>query len=78
MARPKTTPMSTMGNRLRIGPVTWIPSSEAPQPHWNTATTTPNVAMTESTKPSVALMGTRIDRNTTIRSSIARPMTTSR
>ena len=33
--------------KLRIGPGT-APSSSAPQPHWNTATTTPNEANTES------------------------------
>ena len=35
----------------------------ASHPHWNTATTAPNVAATLSRKPSVALSGTRRERN---------------
>ena len=48
------------------------------QPHWNTAVVAPNEAAMVSRNPSTAVTGTRIDRNATSRSTIARPTTMSR
>ena len=31
----------SMGTNAGIGSFSWMPSSEEPQPNWNTATTTP-------------------------------------
>ena len=45
-------------------------------PSWNTQTTTPIAAAIESRKPAAALIGTSTDRNTTISSNSANPITT--
>ena len=48
------------------------------QPHWNTATSAPYVANSDSTKPAVAMIGTSSERNTTIMMSNESPTTTAR
>ena len=60
--------------KLTIG---W-PSIRPNAPSWKTATVAPRVASTESRKPNVAVSGTRIERNTSISSRNASPMTTPR
>ena len=60
--------------KLTIG---W-PSIRPSAPFWKTATVAPRVASTESRNPSVAVSGTRIERNTSISSRNASPMTTAR
>ena len=45
-----------------------MPSSCEPQPHWNTATTTPYAAPTESRLSTAALTAMTIDRNATVSS----------
>src|SRR3954471_259064 len=47
-----------------IGIVLYRPMNSLPQPHWNTATSTPYAAAIDSRFMSAALSGTRIDRNT--------------
>src|SRR5665811_474147 len=64
-----------MGSRLTIAEGCSTPKTPANQPHWNTATTAPNVAATLSRNPRVAVSGTMIDRNTNMRSRNASPTT---
>ena len=52
-------------------------AASASQPHWNTATTTPNEAATDSRKPRAALIGTSSERNTIVSSSTDSPTTMS-
>ncbi len=78
MASPNSTPISRTGSTLMTGPVASTPSRSPSQPHWNTATTAPNVAPTEPRKPSVAESGTRSDRNTIISRMNASPTTRDR
>ena len=61
-----------------IGTVSWTPIKLAPQPHWNTATTTPYAAPTLRTLRAAAFSGTRIERNTSMSTRNARPMTAPR
>ena len=71
-------PTRITGRKLRIGPVLCSPISDAPQPYWNTPTIRPYVANSESTKPPVAMIGTRSERNTRIMMRNDRPTTTRR
>ena len=57
-----------IGTNGLIGTVVSSPTRPLPQPHWNTATTTPYAAPIDSRFMSAALSGTRIDRKTTISS----------
>ena len=59
--------MST-GTNASIGPVLSTPMRLAPQPRWNTATTTPKPAATDSRFISAAIVGITRLRNTTVRS----------
>ena len=46
-----------------IGPVWLIPKTESSQPHWNTATSTPNAAPAESMFMTAAIKGITRLRN---------------
>ena len=59
-----------------IGPVCSSPNSDCPQPHWNTATSTPYAAAIDSRFMIAALSGTTTERNTTISSRNDSRMTT--
>ena len=61
---------------LLIGPAWETLNRSLMCPSWKTQTTSPIDAAMLSRKPSAALIGTRIERNTTVRSSSARPTTT--
>ena len=50
--------MRKSGANAMIGPAVLTPKASLSQPHWNTATTAPNVARMLSRKPSTALSGT--------------------
>ncbi len=54
--------------KLTIGRLSETPNTPRNQPHWNTATITPYAAPMDSTFITAALSGTRIERNTTMRS----------
>ncbi|MNO05021.1 hypothetical protein D3C81_2262410 [compost metagenome] len=56
-----------IGIKLMIGPPVSNPSRLFSHPHWNTAVVNPYVARTLSRNPTVALIGTRMDRNTNSR-----------
>ena len=58
-----------------IGTVSLRPIRLAPQPHWNTATTTPYAAAMLITLSTAALSGTSTDRNTTISTRNDSPIT---
>ena len=62
-----------MSDVIGVGPSR--PSSSAPQPHWNTATSTPYAPPIESRFIAAAFSGTAIDRNTSINSRNDTPMT---
>ena len=67
-----------IGRKLTSGPGLSMPTTSAPQPRWNTATMSPNVAPTVSRKPRAALSGTSTDRNASSSSRNDSPITTSR
>ncbi|MNL06003.1 hypothetical protein D3C87_1266220 [compost metagenome] len=67
--------MAIIGIKLTIGPGA---SASPNHPHWKTATSAPNIASTDNKKPSVALIGTRIDRNAIISNTNDKPTTTAR
>ncbi|OUE29777.1 hypothetical protein BFL35_13530 [Clavibacter michiganensis] len=67
--------MSRIGMKLRMGPGV-TPRASANRPSWKIATTVPNDTITLSRKPTAALTGTKIDRNTIISRMIDSPTTT--
>ena len=71
---PKTSPIRKIGMKDTSG----APSTMPNIPSWKTSTVAPSVASTDSRNPSVAVSGTRIDRNTSMSSRNASPMTTAR
>ena len=72
MAKPKVRPMSMMGRKDSNG----CGSSMSPNmPSWKMATVTPNVAAMDRPKPSAAISGTQIERNTSISTMNASPRT---
>ena len=68
----------SIGANGMIGRGSWTPTRLAPQPHWNTATTTPYEAPTPSRLSAAAFKGTRTERNTSARSRNDNPITTAR
>ncbi len=68
----------SIGASGMIGTFSCTPIRPAPQPHWNTATTTPYAAPTLSTLSSAAFSGTSTDRNTSISTRNDSPMTAAR
>ena len=70
--------MRKIGRKLSTGPGSCTPKMEDSHPHWYTAVITPNEANSDRTKPAVAIMGTTIERNTTMRMMSDRPTTTTR
>ena len=66
-----------MGRKLRIGPG-WAWNTPFSQPHWKIATTPPNAAKSDMTKPSVAVSGTSSDRKTSTMMTNDSPTTTAR
>ena len=55
-----------------------MPKRFWPQPHWNTATCAPKAAATDSRKPMIDLIGTRMVRKANVSRMNARPTTTTR
>src|SRR3954453_24064838 len=68
----------SIGASGMIGTDSWTPIRPAPQPHWQTATTTPYAAATPSTLRAAAFNVTSTDRNTTIRTRNDSPITAPR
>ena len=64
-----------IGRKDSTGPVLSTPKSPPIQPHWNTATSTPNAAPTDTRIMSAAFRGTRIERNTAASNTKLRPIT---
>ena len=67
-----------IGRKLSTGPGAVTPKTPARCPSWKIAVIPPKVASSESTKPSVAVSGTRIERKTTTRINIESPTTSTR
>ena len=58
-----------------IGTVVSRPMTSFSQPHWNTATSTPKLAAIDNRMAMAALIGTRMERNTTSSNRNVSPMT---
>src|SRR3954453_668053 len=56
----------SIGTNAGMGRCSSIPIQEDPHPHWNTATTTPYAAPTESRLSTAALVAITTDRNATV------------
>jgi hypothetical protein len=67
-----------IGSRNSTGPMVSRPTSSLSRPHRKTATVAPRETPTESRKPSAALRGTQIERNTATSRMTASPTTTAR
>jgi len=67
-----------IGRNGRIGPVEVKPSRSAPQPHWNTAVTTPSAAPRLSNDVTAPIKGTNSDRNRIVSAMNPKPTTTAR
>ncbi len=67
-----------MGRKLSTGPGACTPKRSPRKPIWKIAVMPPKAASSESTKPRVAVSGTRIERKTRIRIRSDSPTTSPR
>ena len=71
-------PVAMIGRKLSTGPGAWTPNRSERKPIWKIAVMPPKAASSDSTNPSVAVSGTRIERNTSTRMSSDSPTTSAR
>src|SRR5215204_3940502 len=65
MDSPNSTTNMNSGSQLVIAPVELKPSSDSPQPCWNTSTSSPYAAPMDSRFSTIALAAITSDRNET-------------
>src|SRR5262245_22922747 len=78
MERPKRIESTITGRNEVVGPVTSRPTRLCAQPHWKTATSTPNAAAAESIVEHAALIAIVSERNAIVSTRHVTPTTKSR